>query len=427
MSASGETSADLGLGNSRTTSSMPEPSVVLDTTLRDGEQAPGVALTPSEKAEYVRLAEEAGIRYIEVGFPQNPLDLDACVAAARAARQARIVAMALTTRESVTLVSDIGAHEVLFVVPSSHDHLSGVFGRPYPALRDCLLDSIEVAHALGLAVNVGLEDASEGDLDMIFRLLDDLAPVADRVGCVTVPDTRGQLLPGETITLLSAIRGHLPHADCRLAFHAHNDLGLATANTLAALQMRPAVDCVHVTSCGFGERAGNASLEQIAVILALKLHRPTGIRLDHLLSLCQYTEAVFSTSAGVHAPVIGEKVFSHESGLHQRALLKNSRSYQFLNPEHFGRQVRLVLGKHSGRDFREYVALMAGCSEAEVASLQQRFVNGIRPVRAGSRNEKGDSPDEQIRVGLGVDDIVHLIKMSRSGEQLSGEGSFGQD
>lgn len=402
---------------------LPEPSVLLDTTLRDGEQAPGVALSPSDKAEYVRLAEAAGIRYIEVGFPQNPLDLDACRAAVRAAKSARLVAMALTTRESVTLVSEIGAHEVLFVVPSSYDHLARVFGYPYEALRDHLLDSIAAADAAGLAVNVGLEDASHGDMDLVFRLLDDLSPVGEKISCITVPDTRGKLLPHETTGLLGAIRPRLPSTRCRLAFHAHNDLGLATANTLSALLLDPPVDCVHVTTCGFGERAGNASLEQIAAILTLKLQRDTGPLLDHLPYLCAYTERIFGTPSGAHAPIIGAKVFSHESGLHQKALLQDTRTYQFLDPKVFGRRTELVLGKTSGRHFREFLARCAECTEDEVTALQTQILSHTGLALTQGLRRRFNSVGEIGIAGLSIDEAVEILRRSKVGEDSRGSES----
>lgn len=196
--------------------SSPPAAILLDTTLRDGEQAPGVALGAACKAAYVELAEEAGIRYIEVGFPQNPLDFEPCRAAARAARHARVVMMALTTRESLAIACDAGAHEVLFVFPASYSHLAQVYGGSYESLRDSLLECISAAAALGLAVNVGLEDASQGDLPLVFRILDDLAPVAARVDCVTIPDTRGQLLPDEVAVLLRHVRSRLPSRDLSL-------------------------------------------------------------------------------------------------------------------------------------------------------------------------------------------------------------------
>jgi isopropylmalate/homocitrate/citramalate synthase len=353
---------------------IPTPQVLLDTTLRDGEQAPGVALTPAEKAEYVRRAEAVGLRYIEVGFPQNAFDFEGCAAAVEAARDARVVAMALTTSTSIEAVSRVGAHEVLFVVPSSASHLRHVYGEPLDRLLGALRDSVEQAWECGLAVNVGLEDASERDYGLIRRILKTLEPLADKVDCITVPDTRGQLLPSEVWPLLAQLREHLSGFTCRLAFHAHDDLGLATANSLAALQSQPPVDCVHVTACGFGERAGNASIEQLAILLAMRLGRGSGLDLTRLPDLVTYASEIFLTPVSAHSPVVGWKVFLHESGLHQRGLLEDATTYQVFDPASVGAHTGLVLGKHSGRALRRRIERAAGCSEADVLRLQASIV-----------------------------------------------------
>ncbi|HEY0323877.1 MAG TPA: LeuA family protein [Pyrinomonadaceae bacterium] len=358
-------------------SHIPPSDILFDTTLRDGEQAPGVILTPEEKAEYVRRAEEVGIRYIEVGFPQNAYDQAACVAAASASKHSRLAAMALTTIEGVKRVVDVGAHEVLFVVPCSSSHVKYVYGKSLDALLESLLTSIDFAVSNGLAVNVGLEDAGQQDIPIILRVLDRLAVIGDNVGCITIPDTRGQLLPSEVEELIKSIREKTAFK-CRIGFHAHNDLGLATANALAALQMHPPVDNVHVTACGYGERAGNTSLEQLAVLLELKLGLQTSIKLERLHYLSEFVEEVFLTPIHAHSPVIGSKVFLHESALHQKGMLSDADSYQYLNPQRFGSRVRMLLGKHSGKRLRRAIAHQAGCSEAEVCKLQGAIVNSSK-------------------------------------------------
>lgn len=364
---------------------IPPPDLIFDTTLRDGEQSPGVILTPDEKAEYVRRAEEAGVRYIEVGFPQNSYDHVACSAAVSASKHSRLVAMALTTVEGVKRVLDVGAHEVLFVVPCSANHLKHVYGKPLDVLLENLLTSIDFAVGNGLAVNVGLEDAGQRDIPVILQVLDRLSLMGDSIDCITIPDTRGQLLPSEVGELITSVRAKTVFK-CRIAFHAHNDLGLATANALAALRLDPPVDCVHVTTCGYGERAGNASLEQLAALLELKLGRRTSIKLERLHHLCKYVEEIFLTPIHAHAPVIGSKVFLHESALHQKGMLNDAGSYQYLDPRRLGGRVRMLLGKHSGKRLRRSIARQAGCTENDVCKLQRTVVGtGKEEAKAAFR------------------------------------------
>ena len=392
---------------------IPAPTILFDTTLRDGEQAPGVTLTPTEKAEYVRRAEDAGIRYIEIGFPQNTLDLEACKAAAKAARGSRLVAMSLTTMDGVERVCEVGAHEILFVVPCSSNHLSNVYGQEVEVLLERLVECAEFATERGLAVNVGLEDASERDTEIVHRVLARLSSLENNVDCVTVPDTRGQLLPSEVVELLADLRPRLPGSRCRLAFHAHNDLGLATANSLAALQMDPSVDCIQATTCGFGERAGNASLEQIAVLLEAKLGRPSLVDLQKLQSLAEYVEGIFLTPISAHAPVIGSKVFLHESGLHQKGMLNDKRAYQYLDPEQFGREAGLLLGKHSGKHLRQWIAQRAECGEGEVLELQQAVTSIDKEKTRATLRRALDEVQRHSLVGIERDEAVRLLRAQR--------------
>lgn len=392
--------------------SLPPAHVLLDSTLRDGEQAPGVALSPDEKARYVEMAEEAGIRYIEIGFPHNPFDYEACREAARAAREARLVAMALTKRESIDRVIAVGAHEVLFIVPCSESHLSAIFGGTQAELSEQLLDAISHARDNGLAINVGLEDASQGDMHVIRRLLEDVRRHGVAVDCVTVADSRGQLLPSETQALVGAVYESARGLGCRLAFHAHNDLGLATANSLAALTAATPVDCVHVTSCGFGERAGNASLEQMAVLFEAKLELGAGIDLKKVVELTRFVQDVFLTPIHTHAPVIGSKVFLHESGIHQKAMLNESRTFQFLDPQRFGRSADLILGKHSGKRLREEIARQAGCREEDVCELQRALLSIDKQRIKEVFTRAARAIYEQNFIGLSQGEAVEALRGS---------------
>ena len=255
--------------------------------------------------------------------------------------------MALTTQESVATVRDIGAHEVLLVVPCSESHFGHVYGGGFEQLCTQLSQSITTARALGLDINVGLEDASQRDGALMSRILHALRPHLPSITSFTIADTRGQLLGPEVEVLIEDVRQLLSPMR-PVAFHAHNDLGLAVANSLTALSMHPSVECVQVTMCGLGERAGNASLEQVAVLLETKLARKTGINLAGLAGLARFVEDIFLTPIHPHQPVVGGKVFLHESGLHQKGMLSDDTTYQFLDPGRFGRESDLVLGKHSG-------------------------------------------------------------------------------
>jgi isopropylmalate/homocitrate/citramalate synthase len=234
-------------------------------------------------------------------------------------------------------------------------------------------------------------------------VLEALEPLADRVDCVTVPDTRGELLPHEVSGLLQYVRDRLPHPGCRVAFHAHDDLGLATANSLTALREAPAVDCVHVTVCGYGERAGNASLEQLAVLLATRLRRDPGLDLGRLPELARLAAELFLTPVGAHAPVVGWKVFLHESGLHQRALLEDPTTYQVLDPAGVGARTGLVLGKHTGRGLRQHIAAEAGCTEEEVLCLQEQVHRQAKALARAALRDAAAAPFLGLEAGEAIE------------------------
>jgi homocitrate synthase NifV len=403
--------------------SIPPPSLLFDTTLRDGEQAPGVALTPWEKSEYIHLAELTGIRYIEIGFPENDLDYAACEAAVTATRYSRLSAMSLITKEGVKRVAGLGVHEILFVVPCSTSHLKHVYGRSLDELIGGLSDCIPLARKFGLAVNIGLEDASEFDIPVISKIFNFLKTVATDIDCITIPDTRGQLVPTQTQNLLAFVRRLSARQEWRLAFHAHNDLGLATANSLAALELSPPIDCLHVTICGFGERAGNASLEQVAVLAEKKMGMRTTLDLRKLRSLAELAAEIFLTPIYPHAPILGGKVFSHESGLHQRGLLNDNATYQYLDPSEFGAETTLILGKHSGRYLRRAIAERVGCGGEKVSELQRSLATRDKALAKNSIREFMREYSLRSCQGLELENAVSLLQSESAteGEFNNGE------
>jgi isopropylmalate/homocitrate/citramalate synthase len=150
---------------------------------------------------------------------------------------------------------------------------------------------------------------------------------------------------------------------------------MATANTIEVLRQPDLVDCVHATTLGFGERAGNAALEQVIVVATLKLGLMSGVRAHDLVPLASHVQRAFLTPIPAHAPIFGEKVFQHESGLHQRGLMADPSSYQWLTPETVGRAVEFVLGKHSGQALRHLIAQEFHLPEERIAALQNRSIS----------------------------------------------------
>ncbi|MBI3668976.1 MAG: 2-isopropylmalate synthase [Acidobacteria bacterium] len=327
-----------------------------DTTLRDGEQSPGFSMNVEEKLRLARQLEQLGVDIIEAGFPiASRGDLEAVRAVAREIRSCGVAALARAKREDVD-----AALEALEPAPQPRLHVflatSDLHLRyKLRTTREQALEAIRSMVRYGRQrcpeVEFSAEDASRSDVDFLCEAL---AAAADAGATIlNIPDTVGYAVPEEYANLFYRVRERLGDAPgVTLSAHCHNDLGQAVANSLAAV--RAGARQVECTINGIGERAGNASLEEIAVALAVR-QASFGVRTNVRLEKIYGTSRLLSAITGVPVPpnkaVVGANAFAHEAGIHQDGIIKNPLTYEIISPEAVGVPSRqLVLGKHSGRN-----------------------------------------------------------------------------
>ena len=359
----------------------PRRITIFDTTLRDGEQSPGIALSPDEKAEIARALERLGVDVIEAGFAvSSPGDFEGVRAVGAAVSRPTVASLARTRVEDLdaaveALAGARGRTRLHVFIATSPIHMELKLGLEPPEVVEQTRFAVSYVADRVDEVEFSCEDATRSDPAFVAEV----CRVAIEAGATTVnlPDTVGYSLPEEHAAFLVDVRRHCPELDgVTVSVHCHNDLGLAVANTLAGV--RAGATQVECTVNGLGERAGNAALEEVVMALRVRaeaLGFETAVDIGEIGRVSQLVSQLTGYSVQRNKAIVGANAFAHEAGIHQDGMLKDVSTYQIMDPEELGLTMTLPLGKHSGRHAFRQACQEAGMqlSDAELGDAFRRF------------------------------------------------------
>jgi len=360
---------------------MTENVVIFDTTLRDGEQSPGASMNTAEKMRLAIQLEKLGIDVIEAGFPAaSPGDFEAVKAIAGRIRNSQIAALARTSKEDIDkawgAVKEAARPRIHTFIATSDIHLEHKLKMSREQVLKAAVDAVRYAGSFTENVEFSAEDGSRSDPEFLCKIFG--AVIEAGATTVNLPDTVGYAMPDEFGRLVAYVRENTPGMDqVILSVHCHNDLGLATANTLAGL--KGGARQVEVTINGIGERAGNTSLEEVVMGLYTRkehLRLTTHINTREIHPASRLVSMITGIVVQPNKAIVGANAFAHEAGIHQDGVLKNRMTYEIMEPEIVGLSTnRLVLGKHSGRHaFRQKLATLGyDLSEKDLDRVFARF------------------------------------------------------
>jgi 2-isopropylmalate synthase len=329
--------------------------VIFDTTLRDGEQSPGATMTHEEKLEVAELLDAMGVDIVEAGFPiASEGDFLAVQEIARRAKNAVVCGLARAGQKDIDrageAIKPAKRGRIHTFISTSPVHMKWKLQMEPHAVYEMVIASVTRARNFTDDIEWSCEDGTRTEHDFLCRCIE--AAIKAGATTINIPDTVGYTVPEEYFALIRMVRERVPNADqARLSAHCHDDLGMAVANSLAGV--RAGIRQIECTINGIGERAGNASLEE--VVMAMKVRNdvlPYWTKVDStmLTRASKLVAAVTSFPVQYNKAIVGRNAFAHESGIHQDGMLKHTQTYEIMTPESVGvKQTSLVMGKHSGR------------------------------------------------------------------------------
>ena len=318
---------------------------IFDTTLRDGDQMAGVELSLEDKIEIAKALDELGVDIIEAGFPiSSKIDFETIKRVSKELSKAKVAALARASKKDIDEAAASEAHVIHVFIATSNIHLKYKLGLTKEQVLNNIAEAVEYAKEYGALVLFSAEDATRSNREFLVKAYREAVSAGSKY--INIPDTVGVATPWEIHGLVSYVRSNLP-SWVWIDVHCHNDFGMATANTLAGVFA--GANGVQVTVNGFGERAGNAALEEVVAALHFLMRLNTNIELKKLTWVSRLVAEKFRINLQLNKPIVGINAFAHEAGIHVHGVLSNSATYEAMAPEDVGNRRRIVLGRHSGR------------------------------------------------------------------------------
>ncbi len=321
---------------------LPKKVKIFDTTLRDGEQTPGVALTVDEKISIAQKLDQLGVNIIEAGFPAaSPGEKNVVKNIASLSLDANICGLARVLKGDLDAALDCDVDYIHTFIGTSPIHRKYKLKMDKEEIIQKAIFAVEYARDHGVKVEFSAEDATRTEFDYLLKIYKTVEDAGAHI--INVPDTVGVMIPRAMEHLINKLNENLK---IPLSVHCHDDFGLAVANSLSAIEA--GASQVHVTINGLGERAGNAALEEVVMALIIHYGIPVDIETKRLVDISEFVSKITGVKMPPNKAIIGENAFAHEAGIHVHGVTEKSETYEPIKPEMVGHKRRIVLGKHTG-------------------------------------------------------------------------------